>query len=125
VAPTIVPPLVQIGEGYVTFGTQLDDQLHVIDPRATFSIDERIVWSAFLTQPADAVDLHIQIVKQDSTAVGGERLILDEAVTPLVRNAQIFQLHLKPKLLDGAGIYIVRYLKGTDVMSEGGVLITE
>jgi hypothetical protein len=125
VAPTIVPPLVQIGEGYVTFGTKLDDTLHVIDPRATFSMDEHIVWSAYLTQPADAADLHIQIVKKDSAAVGGERLILDEPVTPLVRNAQIFQLHLKPKLLDGPGIYIVRYLKGTDVLSEGGVQITE
>lgn len=124
VVPTAVAPLVQVGAGYVTFGTHIDDQLHITDPRATFSLDERIVWSAYLTEPADAVDLHIQIVKKDSAAVGGERLILDEAVTPLVRNAQVLQLRLKPRLLDGPGIYIVRYLKGTDALAEGGVQIT-
>ena len=42
-AATIVPPLVQIGEGYVTFGTHSDNQLRITDPRSVFAIDDRIV----------------------------------------------------------------------------------
>lgn len=125
VAPTNVPPLVQIGEGFVTFGTRSDNQLRIIDPRATFGIDERIVWSAFLIAPADSFELGVRIVKMDSTAVGGERLIVEEAVTPLVRNAQIFQSRIRPvAALDGPGTYAVRYVRGEDVMSEGFLEIT-
>ena len=125
VAPTSVPPLVHIGEGFVTFGTRSDDQLHIVDPRSTFAIDERIVWSAFLTARADSVDLLIRILKMDNTAIGGERLIMEEAVTPLVVNAQIFQNRIRPQAaLDGPGIYVVRYLFGEDVLSEGFLEVT-
>lgn len=125
VAPTSVPPLVQIGEGFVTFGTRRDDQLHITDPRSTFSLDERIVWSAFLTARADSLDLRIRILKMDNTAIGGERLILETEVTPLVRDAQIFQDRIRPQaVLDGPGVYVVRYLLGEDVLSEGFLEIT-
>ncbi|MGI8928946.1 MAG: hypothetical protein ACR2H0_05715 [Candidatus Limnocylindrales bacterium] len=125
VGPTSVPPLVQIGEGFVTFGTRSDDQLHILDPRSTFGIDERIVWSAFLTARADSVDLLIRILKMDNTAIGGERLISEEAVTPVVVGAQIFQDRIRPQVaLDGSGIYVVRYLRGEVVLSEGFVEIT-
>lgn len=125
IAPTSVPPLVQIGEGFVTFGTRSDDQLHVIDPRSTFGVDERIVWSAFLIAPADSVELIIRILKIDSAAIGGERLIAEAAVTPLVRNAQIFRSRIWPQAgLDGPGVYVVRYVRGEDVMSEGFLEIT-
>lgn len=125
VVPTSIPPLVQIGEGFVTFGTRSDDQFHIIDPRSTFGIGERIVWSAFLTAPADSVDLLIRILKMDNSAIGGERLILETAVTPLVRDAQIFQNRIRPQaVLDGPGIYVVRYLLGEDVLSEGFLEVT-
>jgi len=122
---TSVPPLVQIGEGYVTFGTRDDDQLHILDPRSVFAMDERIVWSAFLTERADSAELRIHILKIDPAVVGGERLIVDEEVTPLVINAQIFSRRLRPQaLLDGPGVYVVRYLRGTDLLSEGYLEIT-
>jgi len=125
VAPTSVPPLVQIGEGFVTFGTRSDDQLHIIDPRSTFGLDERIVWSAFLTQRADSLDLRIRILKMDATVIGGERLILETEVTPLVRGAQIFESSIRPQAaLDGPGVYVVRYLLGEDVLSEGFMEVT-
>jgi len=117
---------VNIGEGYVTFGTRADDSLHIVDPRSVFRLNERIVWSAFLAERADAVDLLVRISKIDSNAVGGERVISDAPVTPLVRNAQIFQNRIRPGTnLDGPGLYSVRYLRGEEILSEGIVEITE
>jgi hypothetical protein len=46
VAPTPVIPLVQIGPGFVTFGTRANDQLAITDPRSVFAPDERITWRA-------------------------------------------------------------------------------
>jgi hypothetical protein len=125
-AATIVPPLVQIGEGYVTFGTHSDNQLRITDPRSVFALDERIVWSAFLTELADSDQLRIQILKLDETAIGGETLISDEPVTPIVHGAQIFQRRFRAQAtLDGPGLYVVRYLRNTDLLSEGFLEITE
>lgn len=119
------PALVQIGPGHVTFGTRNDSGLRIVDPRAKFTLGERVVWSAFLTRRADSIEVRIQILKIDAAALGGERLILEEEVTPIVRNAQIFSRALRPQaVLDGPGVYVVRYLRGTDVMSEGFLEIT-
>jgi len=124
--PTNPPPLVQIGEGYVTFGTRADDTLHIVDPKSVFKLNERIVWSAFLSERADSVDLLVRISKMDPTQIGGERVISDTPVTPLVRNAQIFQNRIRPgQSLDGPGLYAVRYLRGEDVLAEGFLEITE
>jgi hypothetical protein len=124
--PTNPAPLVNIGEGYVTFGTRADDSLHIVDPRSVFALNERIVWSAFLSERADSVDLLVRISKIDPNELGGERVISDTAVTPLVRNAQIFQDRIRPGTsLDGPGLYAVRYLRGEETLSEGFVEITE
>jgi hypothetical protein len=115
---------VQIGQGFVTFGTQADDQLHIIDPRSTFTLQERIVWSAYLTRRADSIDLRIQILKLDNTVEGGEWLVAEESVTPIVNNAQIFGNRLRPETLQGPGIYVVRYLRTDAVLSEGSFEVT-
>jgi hypothetical protein len=124
--PTNPPPLVQIGEGYVTFGTRADNSLHIVDPKSVFRINERIVWSAFLSERADSLDLLLRISKMDSSQIGGELVISEAPVTPLVRNAQLFQNRIRPGSdLDGPGIYAVRYLRGEEIMSEGFLEITE
>jgi hypothetical protein len=124
-APTIVPPLVQIGEGYVTFGTHADHTLRIVDPRSVFGIDERIVWSAYLSEVANSEELHIQILKLDSEVIGGETLVSDDPVLPAVVNAQLFQRKIRPSAdLDGPGLYVVRYLRNTDILSEGFFLVT-
>ncbi len=124
--PTNPAPLVQIGEGYVTFGTRADDSLHIIDPKSVFKPNERIIWSAFLSERADSVDLLVRISKMDPTQIGGERVISESPVTPLVRNAQIFQNRIRPGTsLDGPGIYAVRYLRAEETLSEGFLEITE
>ena len=118
-------PQVQIGPGFVTFGTRSDRRLHIVDPRATFALSERVVWSAFLTERADSIELRVHIVKLDGTPPSGERLIADEAVTPLVRGAQIFERRILPsEQLDGPGIYAIRYVRGTQILSEGSLEIT-
>lgn len=119
-ATTHVPPLVHIGEGYVTFGTDLDAQSHVTDPRSTFSRNQRIAWSAYLSAPADSTELRVQILKLDDAVVGGERLILDDGVPPFIVDAQIFTRRIRPQaVLDGPGVYVVRYLRETELLSEG------
>lgn len=125
VQPSAEAPLVQIGAGFVTFGTRADQQLHIDDPRSQFGPTERIVWSAFLTAQADSIQLHIQILKQDPAAIGGERLISDTPEEGLIRNAQIFQRRIRPELaLDGPGIYTVLYLRDTNIVSHGSFEIT-
>ena len=75
--------------------------------------------------PANSVDLRVQIFKVDETASTGERLILDEAVTPLVQQAQVFQRRIRPsEVLEGVGVYVVRYVRGTEILSQGSVEIT-
>jgi hypothetical protein len=124
--PTNPAPLVQIGEGFVTFGTQADNSLHIVDPKSVFRPNERIVWSAFLSERADSADLLVRITKMDSTAIGGERVISDSPVTPLVRGAQIFQNRIRPgQDLEGPGVYAVRYFRGEEILSEGFLEIRE
>jgi hypothetical protein len=124
-APTIVPPLVQIGPGYVTFGTHADHTLRIVDPRSVFEPSERIVWSAYLSEIANSEELHIQVLKLDQEVIGGETLITDEPVMPLVTNAQLFQQKIRPQQdLSGPGLYVVRYLRNTDILSEGFFLVS-
>ena len=95
-SPSSQPPLVQIGPGYITFGTLADTELRIVDPAASFAIGTRVIWSAYLTDRADGADLRIQIFKVDGTPPTGERLVFDEPVTRLVQGAQIFQRRIRP-----------------------------
>jgi hypothetical protein len=123
--PTFATPLVQIGEGFVTFGTQLDDQFHIVDPRASFTSTERVAWSAYLSRAVNSADLIMRITKLDIAAVGGERIITEQPVTPIVRGVQILGNRVRPDTeLEGPGIYVVRYIRGEAVLSEGSFEVT-
>jgi hypothetical protein len=96
-----------------------------LNPAASFDIGDRVIWSAFLTEPANSIDLRIQIFKVDGTPPTGERLILDEAVVTAAQGGQIFQRRIQPsEVLDGPGIYVVRYMRGPDILSQGSLEIT-
>ena len=87
---------------------------------------DRIVWSAFLTSAEDSVDLHTTISIIDPAAPGGERLIADEPITTPVLGAQIFQRRIRPEsVLEGPGLYAVRYLRDTELLAEGFLEIVE
>lgn len=119
-------PQVQVGPGYVTFGTKTNSQLRVTDPQSAFDIDQRMRWSAHLTQPANSAELRVHVSKADAAAEGGERLIRDEEVKPRVTGAQIFAKTLRPsRYLEGPGLYVVRYVRGEEVMAVGSFLIED
>jgi hypothetical protein len=114
-------PQVQQGPGYVTFGTKVNSKLRVTNPRATFSSDDaRVLWSAYLSSPADAANLQIEILKLDPTATDGKRVLWNHGLTIKVKGAQIYQSYLRTSTaLDGPGVYEVRYLRGSELLADG------
>lgn len=103
----------------MTFGTQNNPALRITDPSTSFGLRERITSSAHLTTRANSVDLRIEISLVDPVSLS-ERLVREEGVRPRVDDAQIFLRRLRPdQALDGPGIYVVRYIRGDTVMSEG------
>jgi len=125
-APTDLVPQVQEGAGYVTFGTRTNSRLRIVNPRTTFSLDERMRWSAHLTELADADELRIRLVKLDPAAEGGERLIREEEVTPDRNGIRVFARRVRlSSYVEGPGVYAVRYMRGDQLMSEGYFLVEE
>jgi hypothetical protein len=114
-------PQVQVGPGYVTFGTRVNSKLRITNPRATFSSDDaRVVWSAYLSSPADAANLQIEILKLDPTASDGKRVLWNHGLTINVKGAQIYQSYLRTgTALDGPGVYEVQYLRGSELLADG------
>jgi hypothetical protein len=124
--PAFFVPQVLVGPGHVTFGTDSDAQLNITDARATFGPDERIVWSAQLTELADSTELRIQVLKLDPAAPGGQRLVRDDEVRPLVDAAQTFLRRVRvDAITEGPGLYTVRYVRGETILSEGSFLVAE
>ncbi len=125
VTPSPSPPLIQVGPGFVTFGTRADNELNIVDPRTSFTSDERVTWSAYLIEPVDATQIRVLVIKDDPAAPGGERLINDEAATPAT-TAQIFVRRIRPpRFLEGPGFYTVRYVRGERLLAEGYFVVAE
>lgn len=124
--PTELVPQVHEGAGFVTFGTRTNSRLRIVNPRSTFGLDERMRWSAHLTEPADSDELRIHLAKLDPAAEGGERLIREDEVTPDVNDIRIFARRVRlSTFVDGPGVYAVRYMRGDQLMSEGYFLVEE
>lgn len=120
------PPLIQVGPGFVTFGTRADDELRILDPKTSFTSDERIVWSAYLVDPVNAAEVRVLVVKEDPESPGGERLIADDEISPAGSDAQLFLRRIRPpRYLDGPGHYTVRYVRGDRLMAEGYFVLTD
>lgn len=119
--PASFVPQVEEGPGHVTFGTKTNRKLRVTDPRATFSSeDARVVWSAYLSSPADAANLHIEILKIDPSAPNGERVLWNHGLTIKTKGAQIYESYLRTSTaLDGPGVYEVQYLRGSELLADG------
>ena len=112
---------VQTGPGYVTFGTGLNSDRTIADPRATFVPSDRISWSGQMTEAVDSADVRVRLFILDDSAPNGERLLSEGAAQPK-GTAQTFftRDRLSPAhALDGPGIYLVRYVKGEQVLAEG------
>lgn len=122
-APSATPfvPTVQVGPGFVTFGTQLNRDMTVADPRASFAPSDRIAWSAYLTEASNAADVTARLYKLDSAAPGGERLLSEGGARPKIKDSLHFtRSGIRPgRDLDGPGIYLVRYFKGEAILAVG------
>lgn len=109
---------VREGPGFVTFGTQNNSSLRITDPRTSFGTDQRIVWSAQMIEPANSADMRIVISTFDP-ATSAERSVRTSEVRPNVQGASTFLASVRSSRLDGPGVYVLRYLRGEQVMSEG------
>jgi hypothetical protein len=122
-SPTASPfvPIVQVGPGYVTFGTRVKDDNTIADPRASFALNQTLAWSGHLLAPADSADLTVRLLILDAQAPDGERLLSEGGALPRAANAVLFSRTIKhpERVLEGPGIYVVRYQKGDAVLAEG------
>jgi hypothetical protein len=120
-SPSPFVATVQVGPGFVTFGTQLNPDRTIADPRATFVPSDRIAWSADLTEASDSADVIVRLFKLDDAAPDGERLLSEGGAQPAGKAQLFFTRHdVNPnRALDGPGTYLVRYLKGDQVLAEG------
>ena len=123
-APTLHVPAVVTGPGNITFGTTVDANNQITDAKTTFGVNEPMVWSADLTEPANSADLKIQIYKLDARQPNGQRLVLTDAVQPVATGAQVFFRRLRPLGATlGTGLFTIEYVRGTDVLATGSFLI--
>ncbi len=107
------------GPGFVTFGTQNDPALRIVNPSTSFGPQERITWSAHLTTRVNSNDVRIETSRVDPVT-RSEQLVREDVVRPRGTDAQIFLRRIRPdQALDAPGIYVVRYIRGDTVMSEG------
>lgn len=120
-APTPFVPVVQVGPGFVTFGTQFNPDGTIADPRTLFVPSDRIAWTGFLTEPTDREDLIVRLYKLDDSVPGGLRLLSEgEARTRVGDRLHYTRSDVNPnRALDGPGIYLVRYLRTDIVLAEG------
>jgi hypothetical protein len=122
--PTLFVPTVMQGPGFVTFGTNVDAQLHVTDPKTTFGVDEPMVWSAYLTEPANSADMRIRILKLDASQPSGQLLVREDLVKPDATGVQIFFRRLRAiGATEGTGLFTIEYVKGDQILSTGSFLV--
>ena len=122
--PTLFVPNVMQGPGFITFGTNVDAQLRVTDPKTTFGINEPMVWSAYLTEPANSADLRIRILKLDASKPSGQVLVREDPVKPNVTGVQIFFRRLLAiGATEGTGLFTIEYVKGDQILSTGSFLV--
>src|SRR3989304_3564539 len=70
-SPTPFVPTVQVGPGFVTFGTRSDADLNIVDARSAFRPGGTITWSAHLSEPANSADLQVRVLKLDPDVDSG------------------------------------------------------
>lgn len=117
------PPVV-VGPGQITFGTTGDSRYRVVDPKTTFGVDEAMVWSAYLTEPADSTALQIRILRTDPAAPAEPRVVRIDPVSPVANDVQIFFRRLRPiAATAGAGLFTVQYVRGDTVLAQGSFLV--
>jgi hypothetical protein len=123
--PTPFEVEVREGPGYVTFGTNVNNNLRVTDARAVFELGERMTISAQMTEPAGSAEMVIHFYQYDPQT-DSEEFLLEQEVRPRVSSASVFSRRVNTSnLFDEPGFYVMRYLRGDEVMSEGWFELTD
>jgi len=118
-SPTPLEIEVVEGPGAITFGTENDSDLFITDPQTDFPPRGRFAWSAYLTEPAGAPVLSVDIVRINP-ADGSEVVIstLEQEVSN--QNAVRFLRRFRvQRLVDAPGVYAVRYIRDGVLLAEG------
>jgi hypothetical protein len=127
-APTPTPtpgptetPYVPFGTGVITFGTSYDpDDLSIPTPKTSFKTSsKKIAWSASLLMPAGATSL--TFILASKSASGVEQIIVKTEVDISNPDVDTIANDADLALLVGrkAGTYVMRYLRGNDLLAEG------
>jgi hypothetical protein len=119
-SPTPLTIEVREGPGAITFGTQFDpNTLRIVDATTTFPARGRFYWSAQLAEAAGAPELLITVSAYDP-ATGAETPVSEESWPVENQQATIFLRRLQmQRLVDGPGVYVVRYMRGDILLAEG------
>lgn len=119
-SPTEFAIEVREGPGSIQFGTSFNQNtLRINDPRTTFPPSGRLFWSAQLTEAPGVPSLLITVSRYDP-ATGSETLVREETWEVQNERATIFLRRQRvPQLIDGPGIYVVRYLREDILLAEG------
>jgi hypothetical protein len=124
-SPTSLEIEVREGPGAITFGTENDSNLRITDPTVTFPSRGQMAWSAELIEPAGVALLQIDIGRVDPDD-GSEEIIstLEQEVTN-PNHVRFLRRWRIQRLVDSPGIYVVRYLRNGQLMSEGYFRVEE
>jgi hypothetical protein len=122
--PTPEPSPVQVevreGPGYVTFGSGWTRGLVLQDVSATFTPGGRLAWSAVLTEPAGAPALDVVLGRIDPATGEVEQVTWEERYEMQNQSSERILRRLPiNRITDGPGIYVMRYLRNGELLSEG------
>jgi hypothetical protein len=120
--PAATPFEVEVrqGAGYLTFGSGWTrGSLEMQNVSATFTPGGRIAWSAVLSEPAGAPALDVVAARLDFEE-GTEEVTWEERYEMQNQQSErILRRVAINNLTDGPGVYVVRYLRNGEVLSEG------
>ncbi|CAN5679330.1 hypothetical protein BH23CHL7_BH23CHL7_24420 [soil metagenome] len=124
-SPTPLEIEVREGPGAITFGTENDRDLRITDPSVTFPSRGRMAWSAELTEPAGVELLQIDIGRVDADDGSEEIISTLEQEVDNPNHIRFLRRWRIQRLVDSPGIYVVRYLRDGQLMSEGYFRVEE
>lgn len=116
---------VREGPGFITFGSSWSRGLEMQGVSATFTSGGSIAWSALLSEPADTPTLDVTVSRLD-LAEGTEEVTFEEEYElQNQRSERILRRVPLNRATDGPGIYVVRYAREGEVLSEGLFALVE
>lgn len=117
--PTPLEVEVREGAGFVTFGSSWNRGLQMQGVSATFTPGGRIAWSAVLSEPAGAPTLDVTVSRVDPAEATEEITWEEEYAVQNQGSERVLRRVPINRVTDGPGIYVVRYARGGEVLSEG------